>query len=736
MNTIVKYSENFDTLVKQFKETFPCEQLFFIIDRVVFDKCQSIFEGYNYLLLENPEAEKQIGSIDKIVTWLINSNARRDCFLVGIGGGATLDITGFIASIYQRGIRHAFIPTTLLSMVDASLGGKAALNLLYKNSIGTFWLPRFTFICLEYLKFLDDMQRKSGLGEIVKMALLKDMSILDEYDRNPNFTLELIQKIVKLKMSYVHKDFYDRGIRKQLNFGHTFGHIIEKNSNFSIPHGIAVANGIYMMLRFEQEVGYEFNHNIINQVYELLQKYDLYNGNIQNKYNEYKLLLFSFDKKNLNNTKALIFLKDIQKPFIYYITRKEYEYRLADLKIPYNKSLIQRDLILLAYNDDFEQLETYEQYCCSEDTALLYKALLQYNKGKKAFYLTESATSLKCLVIFLLVKNGIKDKSQTYTIHGKKGLFLRPLDSFFELFKRNNVTFSLTPTSITVTGSLKTLDYNFVDLKSSQFVSAIILAAPFVKKRTLLSFPRNISSLSFIELTIKLLREDNIKIDEFNTNDKMNVCINGNTSKFDFKPHIEEDLGMAANMWVLSIFLKNSFVTINKYKSLKTSLQVDKKIIDILIQANANMTINDNAITFATSADLKPLNVDLTNMLDLAPILFVYASLVKAPSVFTGFENLKYKESDRLNCVINELKKINTIVDLKEESLTISKCELECINDVVFDDYNDHRLFFAFSVLCKIIGYGSVKKSKSYNKTWSKFDIELNKGLNEKNSKL
>jgi 3-phosphoshikimate 1-carboxyvinyltransferase len=152
--------------------------------------------------------------------------------------------------------------------------------------------------------------------------------------------------------------------------------------------------------------------------------------------------------------------------------------------------------------------------------------------------------------------------------------------------------------------------------------------------------------------------------------------------------------------------------------------------------ANAKMDIDENEITFSSSADLKPLNVDLTNMLDLAPILFVYASQIKEPSVFTGFENLKYKESDRLNCVINELKKINTIVDLKDERLMISKSELECINNVVFDDYNDHRLFFAFNILCKIIGYGSVKKSKSYNKTWSKFEVELNKGLYEKNSKL
>ncbi|MDR2867153.1 MAG: hypothetical protein LBV55_00620 [Acholeplasmatales bacterium] len=735
MKTNISYFEKIADLEKDFKLNFAGDQLFFIVDKALETLTSSLYLTHNYYEISAPEAQKNLHEAQKIVEWLISNNARRDCVLVGIGGGATLDLTGFVASIYQRGVNHIFIPTSLLAMVDASIGGKTAVNLVYKNSIGTFWLPHTTLICPEFLANLDISQISSGIGEIIKVALLKDMSILHDLKDNRTISLDLIKKVVNVKLLYVEKDYRDNTIRKHLNFGHTFGHLIEKDANFQVAHGVAVANGIYMILKLQEELGFAFNHDLLAKVYEILCKYELYNQDIQNNYEQYKLELFAFDKKTLAHSRSLVFLSDWEKPYIYDIRRKEFEYRCPDLTVPNNKSLIQRDMMLLAYSGDFSTLANYGKYCTSEDTVLLHKALLQHKAGAKVFHLTQSATSLKCLLIYLLVKNGLSNLSTTYVINGHKSLFLRPLDSFWEIFKKNNVTFSTTATSITVSGGLKNLDYNFISLKSSQFVSAILLAAPFLKKRTLLSFPTSIASLSFIKLTIKLLKEDNIRIDEFNTNDKMNVCINGSTSKFEFKPHLELDLGMAANMFVLAMFLKNSSVTVKNYKEFSQSLQVDKDVIEIFKNCGAKISITEQAISVESSDDLQAINVDLTNTLDLAPILFVYASQIKRPSIFTGFQNLKYKESDRLNCVLDELRKINTKIELSEQELKISKSDLDFRNDVTFDDYSDHRLYFAFNILCKLIGYGKVTNSKSHYKTWSEFPEELEKGLYEKNSK-
>lgn len=162
----------------------------------------------------------------------------RDSVFVAIGGGTITDLVGFVSSTYMRGVPLILIPTTLLAMVDAAIGGKTAIDTPFgKNLIGSFYLPKAIFIDLDFLKTLPEKERINGLSEILKIALVSDSSILQV-----NFEEQMIRAI-QAKVSIVEQDPNEIGLRRILNFGHTVGHAIELCTNYTVSHGEAVALG-------------------------------------------------------------------------------------------------------------------------------------------------------------------------------------------------------------------------------------------------------------------------------------------------------------------------------------------------------------------------------------------------------------------------------------------------------------------------------------------------------------
>lgn len=176
----------------------------------------------------------------KMEEQLLQAGYGRDTVLIGLGGGATTDLAGFIASTYLRGIPLILIPTSLLAMVDASIGGKTAIDTVFgKNLIGTFYPPKAIIADLETLKTLPPKEFSHGLAEILKMGLIFDPSILQLAD----FLENLVEKAMRAKISLVEQDFSEQGLRRILNFGHTIGHALETVSRYTLPHGEAVAIG-------------------------------------------------------------------------------------------------------------------------------------------------------------------------------------------------------------------------------------------------------------------------------------------------------------------------------------------------------------------------------------------------------------------------------------------------------------------------------------------------------------
>jgi len=177
---------------------------------------------------------------------------RHACF-IAFGGGVVCDITALAASLYMRGVQCILVPTTVLAMADASIGGKTAVNLSgYKNLIGTFYAASSIILCFPVLSSLPEVEYRSGLAEILKTAVLYDIELYqmfltrhDEIIRRDSACLSLlIRRAAEAKARVVERDFTEQGERAFLNFGHTFGHALESLSHFSIPHGDAVAWGI------------------------------------------------------------------------------------------------------------------------------------------------------------------------------------------------------------------------------------------------------------------------------------------------------------------------------------------------------------------------------------------------------------------------------------------------------------------------------------------------------------
>ncbi len=234
----------------------------------------------NVIIIPDGEQYKTLATVEDILNQCFEHKLDRKSLLIALGGGVIGDMTGFSASLYQRGIDFIQIPTTLLSQVDASVGGKTGVNNAYgKNLIGAFYQPKAVYIDPSFLSTLPPREFSAGVGEIVKMAVMFDKDYfvyLQNADFSDNDTLrEIIKKSVELKAWVVNQDEKEAGIRAVLNYGHTFGHIVENETSYSeYLHGEAVAIGMVMANALAIELGL-FTDEEADEVKSLLQKVSL-----------------------------------------------------------------------------------------------------------------------------------------------------------------------------------------------------------------------------------------------------------------------------------------------------------------------------------------------------------------------------------------------------------------------------------------------------------------------------
>jgi 3-dehydroquinate synthase len=229
----------------------PTQRTAIITDERVFALYGRRFPDFPVLRMGTGEGVKTLDTVARLARELMDLNADRSWFILGIGGGIVCDTAGFAASIYMRGVRFGFVPTTLLAQVDASVGGKNGVNLDgYKNMLGVFHQPEFVLCDPAFMSTLEDEDFSCGLAEVIKHAAIADPDLFaflesnrqDVLAREPRAVKRLVADSVRIKAKVVGQDEKEGGLRRILNFGHTLGHALERQTGVS--HGRAVSQGM------------------------------------------------------------------------------------------------------------------------------------------------------------------------------------------------------------------------------------------------------------------------------------------------------------------------------------------------------------------------------------------------------------------------------------------------------------------------------------------------------------
>lgn len=305
-----------------------------ITDENVFDAHKSKFRNWNTIVLKPGEEYKVQQTVDAIIDQLIEMQADRKTMLIGAGGGVITDLTGYVASIYMRGIRFGFVPTTVLAMTDASIGGKNGIDVgVYKNMAGTIRQPEFILHDYNLLSSLPGNEWTNGFAEIIKHACIKDAAMFRElekgslalYRKKKSLCAALLQRNALLKTRIVQKDEFESGERKLLNFGHTLGHALE--NQYELSHGQAISIGMtYACGISEQLLGFTKKENVVS----LLAQYGLPTHAAFDHKKVFRVL--KMDKKRERKEISYVLLENIGKGVIRQVSLQQLEQIIESLQ--------------------------------------------------------------------------------------------------------------------------------------------------------------------------------------------------------------------------------------------------------------------------------------------------------------------------------------------------------------------------------------------------------------------
>ncbi len=291
------------------------KELYLDTIKEIAEKCFAEVSEYAF---EAGEKSKNLNEINGFYKFFVEKGLDRKSVIIALGGGVVGDMAGFAASTYMRGIKFIQIPTTLLSQVDSSVGGKVGVDFLgNKNMIGSFYQPEFVYINVKTLNTLPYNQVAAGMAEAIKYGYIADKDFLDYFKNNmckikelsSNEIKHVIYTSCKAKAYVVSKDEKETGLREILNFGHTFGHSIESLSDFELLHGECVAIGMISALKLSSDRGY-INQSDLEFAEKLFKFFEL-PVKVQNFEKDKIFRQMFFDKKTKNNKLNIILLKEL-----------------------------------------------------------------------------------------------------------------------------------------------------------------------------------------------------------------------------------------------------------------------------------------------------------------------------------------------------------------------------------------------------------------------------------------
>lgn len=693
----------------------------------------------SHLVLPAGERNKTINCVTSLIDFFAAQQLTRTDLVVALGGGAVGDVTGFACSIYLRGIRYVQIPTSLLAQVDASVGGKTAVNISAgKNLVGTFYQPCAVICDIATLSSLPREIFCDGIAEIIKYGCIWDTELFEQIGDidQPDMLLQIISRCIEIKAEIVQQDEKEQGLRMLLNFGHTLGHAIEKYHLYAgCSHGQAVAIGMVHITALAEQSGLTQRGTAI-RIARLLQKFGLpYHCDIAP---QRLLSLCARDKKYHGNQFHVILLNDIGAGFVQPMSIESFEHfirqpvalphapvRLSPAKlsgtvcIPPSKSILHRALICAslaegtsALNGVYLSDDILTTMHCLEQMGALFEMAgstvsvtgIAAPPSAADFFCSQSASTLR----FLIPVSSALGISASF--FGADGLSKRPLDVYTEILPQHHVTVRSDQGALpfTISGQLCAGDYTLPGNLSSQFISGLLFALPLLDGDSTITVTEPFESKSYVSMTCSLLRLFGITI----TQNGNTYHIPGNQYYRRCDYAIESDYSQAAFFLVANALGADIHLKHFGYPS----LQGDCAILDILKQYGSRI-VCQHATLHTTKIANHAFQIDAADIPDLVPILCVLASQSAGTSIITNTQRLRLKESDRIVATKHLLESLGGEMHVQHGTITIPGGQKLHGGEV--DSHRDHRIAMCAAIaatICDdpIILHGADSIHKSY----------------------
>ncbi|KAL5605491.1 hypothetical protein FOVSG1_005638 [Fusarium oxysporum f. sp. vasinfectum] len=741
------------------------------------------------------EASKSRETKAEIEDWMLSQQCTRDTVIIALGGGVMGDMIGYVAATFMRGVRFVQVPTTLLAMVDSSIGGKTAIDTpMGKNLVGAFWQPKRIYIDLTFLETLPAREFINGMAEVVKTAAIwneTEFTVLEEsaarilecVRSKGESRLDPIRDVLKrivigsagVKAEVVSSDEREGGLRNLLNFGHSIGHAFEAILTPQLLHGEAVAIGMVKEAELARHLGV-LRPGAVARLVKCIASYDLPTSLrdkrviklTAGKKCPVDVLLekMGVDKKNDGKKKKIVLLSAIGKchePRASVVEDKVIRTILSssirvtpgipkDLNVtvapPGSKSISNRALILAALGSGTCRIKNLLH---SDDTEYMLSAIHQLGgasyswqeagevlvvegKGgnlrasKDPLYLGNAGTASRFLTTVVALASPSQE-SRVNVLTGNARMQVRPIGALVDALRSNGVEIEYLgkenslPLRIDAAGGFRGGDIELAATISSQYVSSILMAAPYAKNPvTLRLVGGKPISQPYIDMTITMMASFGINV-EVSSDEPNTYHIPQGTYKNPQEYTIESDASSATYPLAVAA-ITGTKCTIPNIGS--KSLQGDARFaVDVLKPMGCYVEQSDHSTTVTGPApgQLKGLaHVDMEPMTDAFLTASVLAAVASGTTRITGIANQRVKECNRIAAMKDQLAKFGVQCNELEDGIEVlgkgqggsvvtPKVGIHC--------YDDHRVAMSFSVLAVASpGPVVITERECVGKTW------------------
>eukprot|EP01060_Flectonema_neradi_P004458 TRINITY_DN12889_c1_g3_i1.p1 TRINITY_DN12889_c1_g3~~TRINITY_DN12889_c1_g3_i1.p1 ORF type:complete len:1520 (+),score=376.75 TRINITY_DN12889_c1_g3_i1:67-4560(+) len=691
----------------------------------------------------------------EVEDWLISERCGRDATLIALGGGVIGDLTGYIAATFMRGIKVVQIPTTLLAMVDSSVGGKTGIDVPSgKNLIGAFHHPTRIIMDLETLISLPQRQLCNGMAEVIKTALLWDYDRFSELEdrvdevlgKDPKWLQSIVEGSAGIKAEVVTKDEKEGGLRTLLNVGHSVGHAVEAFLQPEMLHGEAVSIGIVKEAQISRRLGY-ISEAEVGRIVRCLQAYKLPVAVPPQLSLDGLMQKMAVDKKNKAGDKYISLLERIGKcvqnraikvgdevikqvlASAVEILPLENTKKSIELSVPGSKSLSNRALLVAAlgkgkckvkgllHSDDtqvmLDALQSLKS-CSVEWTDNGDSLLITGNGGQltaagdNEIYLGNAGTASRFLTTAVALAKGNHS-----ILTGNRRMKQRPIAPLVDALTTNGVVIDYQRTKgclpIKVHSSENGFPGGDISLSadiSSQYVSSVLISSPYAHKEMNLTLTGDsIVSQPYIDMTISIMKDFGVVVKREPNTDIYHVPKGEYINPAEYQVEADASsatypLAIPAIVSSLSDDDNELSVTVNGIGT--SSVQGDAHFAELLEKMGCVIKQTENATTVSgppKGTRLRAIDINMNDMTDAFMTAAVVMALADGTSRITGIANQRVKECNRILAMVTEFKKIGVVCRELPDGIEVDGTTIDKLTPGKIHCYNDHRIAMSFAIL-------------------------------------